>query len=345
MAKSDADNAASNSSRPIFFYSSEKDLCAARDFAFSAPNNTELGDLCVYIDEAPVRGLWACPAGEDQCWTIAKPCLGSGSKQASSDQIQCTASNSTWCCNRLWEMCSSNGSQTEICLAARFDNPLANVDASVASQIAKDAIASSQTGVMLTVPTAVTEKVSTVDMVVPGINIIPASESASFTLTSAFASGAATTTSASSTTTALLNSMNNMPASKLSAGAIAGIVVAALGLIILACIVAFLVRRRRKQRATVVQRESPSESNDGLLAPSSEAAPSPQPPMAAVTPPAAAAAAAPQAISPPATPKIRTSHSVRSGPVQDMGIPLENESLLEPSPLQTLMIHGRYPNR
>jgi hypothetical protein len=58
-------NTANSGVRPIYFYSSVKDLCSARGFTFSAPNNTDYGDLCVYIDAGPTTALWACPAGDE----------------------------------------------------------------------------------------------------------------------------------------------------------------------------------------------------------------------------------------------------------------------------------------
>jgi hypothetical protein len=136
-----------------------------------------------------------------------------------------------------------------------------------------------------------------------------------------------------------MNTEPAMPSTRLSGGAIAGIAVAAVAIVLLIAIVAFLIYRRRKRKTADLPPELPSESADGLLPPAPPAQETnPPPPMATVT----------QESSPMGLQEMRDPETVKSPPEHEVHNRLEKEtvmSALEPSPLQTLMIHGRYPNR
>jgi hypothetical protein len=215
------------------------------------------------------------------------------------------------------------------------------VNPSLALQIARDAIVASETGAMLSVPTELSIIPTTTNIANPGINSIPTAAAASFSVTSAFdLTDTTSATVAAKATGTSLNAEPAMPSDNLSKGAIAGIVVAGVSIVVLAAIVAFFIYRRRKRRSAVALRELTSGSDSGLLSPPVAAVPipDPAPPMIAMI----------QPVSPIDLQETRDLETARSPPTQEREYSLDNESVispLEPSPLQTLIIHGRYPNR
>jgi hypothetical protein len=212
----------------------------------------------------------------------------------------------------------------------------------LASRIAKEAIAAKETGVMLTVPTVLSADPTTTSISNLDITSIHISASKSFTLTSAFGLTDTLSTGVGGAAATSLNTEPAMPSSKLSRGTIAGIVIAATGIAMLVGIVAFFIYRRKKRTQGPVLQELPSDSDVGLLPPPMVPAP------AAVSESSLTMATVKQEPSPGGLQEKRDPETVRSQPEADIHNLLENESIisaLEPSPLQTLMIHGRYPHR
>jgi hypothetical protein len=228
------------------------------------------------------------------CWTSEK-------SKGAEHTYECPGG--TWSCNN-WDECLIDTGRTENRCAARINgdelvqNPLENIKAEDASQIARSALSAGVTGLLGTiVPTALSATISTTAVAgVTSVNDIPATDSARLgtALVSVLATGGSTPTAAAtpastagsqgtsdsdsdeeastssataagSTSTAALHSEPAMSSSTLSNGAIAGIAVGGAAVLILFAIVAFLIYRRRKRRSRALAAARDQSLEDDAL--------------------------------------------------------------------------------
>lgn len=165
------------------------------------------------------------------CWTTASSCNSSLSRQ-------CSGGN--WCCYNF-DTCSSTDEKP--CIQDQVANPLVNIDPSVARQIASQAILSSVSGYMLSVPTALGISISTVSPT--------ASQDTS--ITTPTATRGSTTTS----TREMISSQrpqssptpNSPSSSGLAGAAIGGIVAGVVAILIILGITVLLMRKRKGSAA------------------------------------------------------------------------------------------------
>ncbi|RDW73143.1 hypothetical protein BP6252_07050 [Coleophoma cylindrospora] len=199
-----------------------------------ANGNSAHGGVCAYVSQT--NRVYACPAPDPGCWAWYQTC-GKGDA-ASSSQIYCTGSGTSWCCTAD-ETCTPNVGQINICVSA-FGSPNSGESLAIANSVELSALgvttitATSETATPTPFSSAVYDATGTTTSS-SSISSTPSSSSTSVgtsssslvstspsRTTSSQTSSASGAASASSTTIPV---SSNRSKSGLSGGAIAGIVI------------------------------------------------------------------------------------------------------------------------